>query len=237
VVPGAGWTVRAATLRGLDHAQQGQPSQDAFGVAWSPARGSLLLAIADGLGSLPRSGTLARHAVRIGLDALRGGPTRGQRNVSEAIRHTATDTARYAVERGIDGATTLLLAELYPHPNGVEVHAASVGDGELWVATRTQWRPKLHDAKADRSTRVLTANAQPLLWAGLLRPGMVLLAATDGFAGALGDGDTPLATRLLSRWAGPPSQVEFLNHVSFFDGYSVDDRTVVTVWPDPFGGG
>src|SRR5438067_759195 len=69
--------VRAATLRGRMHAHKGHPAQDAVGVVWNGRRQALFTVAADGLGSLPDSGEVAREAVDRALHRCRTLPPDG----------------------------------------------------------------------------------------------------------------------------------------------------------------
>jgi hypothetical protein len=231
VVPHTGWTVRAASVRGPDHAQCGEDSQDVFGLRWSARRGSLLVALADGLGSLPESGAVARRAVEAGLDALDTGEAAPDTNVYDAVAASRHDVEKYVAQRRLAGATTLLLAELVVGARAPSLHCALVGDCAVWAIDGLGWRTWISRAGGSRATATLSRGYKRERLRGELPHPGVLVIASDGFATALGDGTSVLATELRTRWATPPSPVEFLNQVSFEDEYFVDDRTVVAVWP------
>ncbi len=232
VVPETRWAVRAATVRGPDRAQCGENSQDVFGVRWSRRRGSLLVAVADGLGSMPGSGPVARRAVRVGLTELDHGDRRPEENIAAAFTTAAADLAG----RDVDGDTTLVLAELVPEDAGCRLYCTAIGDSSVWTVNESGWRPWIHSGTMQRATTTLrTPDAHQRL-GGTIPDDAVLVFATDGFGNALGNGHSELAAELYQCWSTPPSPVEFLNQVSFLDQSFVDDRTVVVVWPDPEAG-
>ena len=56
-----GWALRAASLAGVRHRLAGHPGEDAF--AWVRTGAAIVLAVADGVGSVAGSGPAARRAV------------------------------------------------------------------------------------------------------------------------------------------------------------------------------
>ncbi|MBO4208461.1 protein phosphatase 2C domain-containing protein [Micromonospora echinofusca] len=228
-------TVRAATLRGLAHALDGGDGQDAVGARWDRRAGALHLAVADGLGSLPGSATAAMVAVQEALRSMRdsGGQSSGPPFSSLFTRAGQAVAAQATTARGeLHGATTLVVAEVRPAERGAVVRCGGIGDSEAWVLDEHGWWAAHHerDSATENATRQLPRHAQPRLAEVAVRPGSVLLLATDGFAAALGGRRSRLGETLAARWRRPPSPLEFLAQVDFVDDYHTDDRTVVAVW-------
>ncbi|MEW2429764.1 protein phosphatase 2C domain-containing protein [Micromonospora sp. NPDC047644] len=227
--------VRGATLRGATHAGLGTEGQDAVGAAWDGNRTALYLAVADGLGSLPRSGRVAVEAINAALHlCLRRPPgisfvdngTRLFERIAAGMRRSLG-----AEDAPLDGACTLVIAEVLPRFDGADVTVHGIGDSEAWALYNGTWTPLHHErGGADNATRDLPAHVQPRSGSYQLPPGSVLLLGTDGFAGALDTSTSPLARCLAKSWRVRPSWVEFVNHVGFVDEYYADDRSAVAVW-------
>ncbi|GGM27966.1 protein phosphatase 2C domain-containing protein [Dactylosporangium sucinum] len=228
---GTRFAIRAATVRGKEHAYGGEPGQDAVGVVWSASRGALLLVAADGLGSLRDSGAVALTAAELALDhGARLGPGDP---LSEVFRRVSAGLYREIERRGLDGATTLVLAELRPTRDGVLVTTCGVGDSEAWAMQPGKWKALHHERVRDSEniTRHLpkhqpAAGRDPIA----VRRGTVVVVASDGFAGALGGEGSPLTRELDKHWQNPPPAVDFLAQVGFQDDYFNDDRSAVAVW-------
>ncbi|GAA3300440.1 protein phosphatase 2C domain-containing protein [Dactylosporangium vinaceum] len=236
--PAAGLVVRGAVLRGLSHAVDGTVGQDASGALWHQRSGSLYLAVADGVGSLPDSARAAYTAVR---SVLQEAPARpGHVNLAEhapqlfARVGQAVSGSLPGGETGAPtGATTLLLAEIRPVLGGALAVVCGVGDSEAWLLDGDGWRPIHHERDGggeENSTRQLPRHPEPKTYSFEVASGSVVLLATDGFAGAIGTRRSPLARELQHRWTSVPTPLEFVTHVDFVDEYWIDDRTAVAVW-------
>ncbi|MEV0129413.1 protein phosphatase 2C domain-containing protein [Dactylosporangium sp. NPDC050688] len=234
----ANLVVRGAVLRGLSHAVDGSVGQDASGALWHQRSGSLYLAVADGVGSLPDSAQAAFTAVRSALD---GAPRRPEQ--LDLVAHAGPLFERVArdVDAGLrangpgspTGATTLLLAEIHPVAGGAHVVVCGVGDSEAWILDQEGWRPIHHERDGggeENSTRQLPRHPEPKVYRLSAATGSVVLLATDGFAGAIGARRSPLARELRERWTSVPAPLEFVTHIDFVDEYWTDDRTAVAVW-------
>src|SRR4051794_38047104 len=66
------WTVSSGTLTGPHHRRRGEDNQDAVAVWADDEQGFALTVVADGAGSLPRSGEGARLAVKEAVSVVRG---------------------------------------------------------------------------------------------------------------------------------------------------------------------
>jgi serine/threonine protein phosphatase PrpC len=226
--------VRGLTMRGATHASLDTEGQDAVGAAWDENRSALYLAVADGLGSLPRSGPVALHAINAalqlsvnrpaGIDFVDGG-TRLFGSITSGLVRTLGGTDQ------LDGACTLVVAEIVPRFDGADVTVHGVGDSEAWVLYDGQWTPLHHERGAsDNATRALPAQTTPRTQRYHLSPGSVLVLGSDGFTGALDDSGSALGLDLGRLWRSRPSWIDFVNHVSFVDEYWSDDRSAVAVW-------
>lgn len=228
--------VRGVTCRGGMHAAMGEEGQDAVGAAWDPATGTVFVAVADGLGSLPNSGAVAYEAVAAALHLCRtrrDGPpfanvgTRLFEAVAAGMRRS------FGPDAGDDGGTTLVVAEVVPDAQGASVTVHGVGDSEAWLLERGRWRPLHHERDTDSDdnvTRDLPTDPRPRTQHARVGHGSLLLLATDGFATRIeeGDGAQRLADQL--RRAQQPWDLGHLV-AGAGDAYS-DDRGVVAVWVD-----
>jgi hypothetical protein len=221
-----GWEVRGASLCGFSHSEDREPGQDAAGVRWSEGRQSLILVVADGLGSRPDSGAVASCAVSLALDLATEDGSVGPGAHLAAV----ADGLHAFIEREeIKGATTIVLAELSgDNRRGLRLRLAAVGDSEAWILADRTWQVVHHERRGNitealpHSDRMREADIE-------VPPGAVVTLATDGFAHAL-TRRSPLATALVSRWASVPTQLAFANDVAFQDDLYLDDRTVLAVW-------
>lgn len=228
--------VRGVTLRGVTHAGLGTECQDAIGAAWDQQRNALYLGVADGLGSLPRSGLVAVEAIRAALHLCVNRPVEmafadsGPR-LFEAIAAGLVRSLADGSE-GLNGACTLLVAEVVPQFDGAQVTVHGVGDSEAWALFNSSWTPIHHERRsADNATRELPGHVRPQTHQYDLSPGSVLVLGSDGFAGALDETISPLARSLARLWRHrAPGWLDFVNHVSFVDDYWSDDRSAVAVW-------
>jgi hypothetical protein len=234
VRPAVRLNVRGATLRGASHADLNTEGQDAIGAAWDHRRAALYLAVADGLGSLPRSGPVALEAVGAALHLCTTRPDdiafaeNGQR-LFEAIAAGLTRSLGDE-DNELSGACTLIVAEVQPRFDGALVTVHGVGDSEAWALYGGAWTSLHHERGPDNSTRELPTHVRPNTREFDLPPGSVLALGSDGFAGALDSTVSPLAHGLARLWRRPPGWLEFLNQVSFVDDYWSDDRSAVAVW-------
>lgn len=231
-------TVRGATVRGGMHRATETEGQDAAGAGWLKRSGTVFVAVADGLGSLPQSGRMADEAVRAALYL-------GMNRPDDLKFDAAGDRLFGAVVAGLrrsfgegaadGGGTTLVVAEVTADDQGALVTVHGVGDSEAWVHDHRGWRVLHHEADepgldAENMTRDLPTDARPRTGRYRLRPGGLLLLATDGFAGQFREAGPKWAARLADRWRRPPDPLDFVRVVSSVGGELSDDRGVVAVW-------
>jgi serine/threonine protein phosphatase PrpC len=139
----------------------------------------------------------------------------------------ATRLAPWAAEHG--GATTLLAVELMRIDGVTVADLAAIGDSEAWMLIGGEW-VCLYQQRNGDGTYAIPGSTSPTHQRLELPPDSVLVLATDGFAEALGDGGSRLATELAARWASAPPVPEFANLVNFQDQFQLDDRGVIAVW-------
>lgn len=124
------WRVLAASVAGSGHIERDARCQDAHRVAVTAA-GDLVIAVADGAGSAPRSDEGARVAVDAAVDCVVAA-AEGETELQEAAVRAAVAAARDAVHAADprdprDLATTLAVVVAA----GDRVLAAQVGDGAV----------------------------------------------------------------------------------------------------------
>ena len=119
------WRAVGASVAGTGHRARGLGCEDACAVSVSDDGGSVLIAVADGAGSAPRSSEGSTRAVAAAMDALRAGADLC------AVMHAARRSLEPVCEddRMRDLATTLLAVRA--SPSGIET--AQVGDGAVVV--------------------------------------------------------------------------------------------------------
>ncbi|MCX5377981.1 PP2C family serine/threonine-protein phosphatase [Streptomyces sp. NBC_00091] len=249
-------TVRAASVRGDAHRYHAEPRQDSLVVArlgGADPSGLLLLGVADGVGSAPRSHLgsrmVCRDIVRF-LDeyaeelseCLRTGNEKALTSmVSSAVGRVAAELERAAAGAGhqpADWATTLrvVLVPLDPLVRGRVLF--TVGDGGTARLRGGVWE---HDVvgRADDSgaagiidTRTAalpsTRHAEVDLFTAL--PGDLLVLCTDGLSTPL-EGDEEMRRFLGRAWgADAPGLADFLWQLQYRVKSYDDDRTAVCLW-------
>ncbi len=201
-VVGTRLTVRGAALRGLEHAVSRTEGRDAVGATWDGRHAALYLAVADGRGLAGDPPDAARRAVYRVLQLTADG---------------ALDASAEPFHRR-KGATTVMAAIVRPQPKGATVQVLGGGDlhgggCEAWLLTPGGW----HALRPERT------GGYPV------PPGSVVVIGTDGVTGALGQ-NSHLAAELSARWRRPPTPLEFLAQLDFYDGYRTGDRAAAAVW-------
>jgi serine/threonine protein phosphatase PrpC len=248
-------TLRLASVRGYGHRYGPAPRQDDAVAFYHAASGGVVIAVADGVGSAPRSHHGARHAVRVAAREVMNGLDVGKVPYWETIFDKVTESLERMADRmaaAMTGAggpppadaarllgTTLLVALVRPVEGGLQADVAWAGDSGGWVLDeKSTFHPMIRSKTADGVTVVSSAvRALPQRPLGyghnnvLLGPGDVLLLGTDGFGDPLGDG-TGLVGELFARsLVTPPPPLRFAHLVDFSRETFDDDRTLVAVWP------
>lgn len=221
------WAVRAATVAGVRHRLVGTASDDAY--AWRYGADRLVVAIADGVGSVEDAGLAATAAVDAACEA---GAELGPR--WKEVVAAATRAVRVA-----GGATTLVVATV--DASG-RVELARVGDSTAFVLVAGAWQElwvEEEDAGNDDAgtvstlTDALPSTEAPEVTEVRLEPGAALLLMTDGVADPLRDGPTTVAPSLAEALAQPPGPLGLLVLADFSRQGCFDDRTILGVWPAP----
>lgn len=201
----------AGTITGPYHEQRGEENQDAY---WFlRERGFTVLAVADGAGSLPRSGSGAEIAVNTAvnecMDDLLGGES-----FEEAVR-SGIECARTSLTIRDDareiGCTLALVAY---HEDGGWA-AGTIGDSFVVISLDENTHSLVTSPKPTEFSNVThlltTSNVSPTIEHGDGSP-VMFSVASDGFWGA-------------STKAGAPSGVfwnKIVEYVSFKEDFSVD---------------
>ncbi|MER6393108.1 protein phosphatase 2C domain-containing protein [Streptomyces sp. NPDC001523] len=250
-------TVRAASVRGDSHRYHAEPRQDAVVVARlgepDEDTGLLLLGVADGIGSAPRSHLgsqlVCREILRF-LDEYAGELARALRTrdektltavVNSAAGSVAESLVRAATTAGHrpgDYATTLRVL-LVPLDPAVRHRALfTVGDGGAALLRDGTWYLDVVGAAdgegagiIDTRTAALptTRVAETHLFGPAL-PGDVFVLCTDGLSTPLG-GEEEMRGFLRGAWGGPPPGLpDFLWQLQYRVKSYDDDRSAVCLW-------
>lgn len=178
------WSIAAGTRRGPHHRARGEDNQDAWSVGQHPS-GTLVLAVADGAGSLASAGAGARlataAAISSALATLDEFPT-GPRRAVVAATEAAT-AAVLAQPRPHDHGCTLVVAAASAHGWAASV----VGDSFLVVTHDNGTHELVRPAPAGEYvniTKLLTSVEQGQLIASGSEEPVALTAASDGLAHA-----------------------------------------------------
>lgn len=139
---------------------------------------------------------------------------------ADASRRTVVQVLEMAAAGEIDsgflhrhkGSITVTAAVVRPQPKGASVQVLGA-EGEAWLLTPGGW----HVLRAERT------GGYPV------PAGSVVVLGSDGFIGALAH-NTRLTDELALRWRTPPTPLEFLAQLDFFDGYRTGDRAAAAVW-------
>ncbi|WP_412541786.1 protein phosphatase 2C domain-containing protein [Longispora sp. K20-0274] len=230
-----GVEVRAAATRGPSHRYYGEARQDAVGVCPVGDR-YLVVAVADGVGSAPKSdlgaSTAVAEALRFLSDALLEVP-----DVPEAVTGCFASAAEEVRSRDADPAqlsTTMTVAilDLNPTIEGYAFHVAQLGDSPAYTLSGGVFRElfagsgsEVHNA----AVRSLPAHDHPdLVVSGRIAAGEALVLATDGLGNPLGFAE--VAEYLADAWRTPPGPIEFLYQLQFRRKTFDDDRSAVVLW-------
>jgi len=199
-----------ATATGRWHRHALLPCQDSFAVWQDPAGGRVAAALADGLGSCPRSDAGSRAAADAAVAALAAEPA-----WDESVLRSAFAAARAAVQAEADRlgaplhdlATTLQVAAL----DGARLLSGMVGDGAIVAAASGGAAVALAPAESRYANEVVPVTADGWLEALRLdvRPADAAILFSDGLTRLLlsrsRDGWAPYAPffdAFLPRWAG-----------------------------------
>ncbi len=228
--------LRAASVVGVRHRLAGLPSDDSY--AWAHHEGVLVMAVADGVGSVPGASGAAERACRaavaagVAVGVAVGG---GDGDPDGAVR-AAVAAGNQAAAEG-DGATTLVVAALLADGRG---SVGRIGDSYAFIldgdgaATET-FEPPDPD-RTDTTTAALpgevgNAEVRPFELSG----DAILVLATDGVADPWRDGPATVAPALAGALLERPGPAQLLAVADFSRQGCHDDRTIVCVWLAPGG--
>ncbi|HET6873596.1 MAG TPA: protein phosphatase 2C domain-containing protein [Acidimicrobiales bacterium] len=212
---GTRWcTLRAASVVGVRHRLAGAGSDDYF--AWSVGEEALMLAVADGIGSVEGSAAAARRVAEAAVTA--------------GDRRAAIVQANEAAEGG--GTSTLVAAAVFATGR---FELMRVGDSTAFLLSPEgppeELFPGPDPDRADAATPGLPADDPTVEEAaGQLSPGSVLVLATDGVADPWRDGPTTVAPALQAELLARPSPPRLLEVIDFSRLGCHDDRTLTCVW-------
>ena len=249
--------LRAASVRGLSHANYGVVRQDEYAFRVTSDGRHLVAVVADGVSAGRYSDQAAMIVTRRGAELVaQHVEVRGPQAVPwhEVVRDLAAlviDRGRQLVGAGggplsdheIAGelAATALFAvvDLVPGAGGCAVEIMALGDTSAWVLREDRWEPLQQVKNAGRGIASSGTAAIPALPSTLnapvrtsVRPGEALVLVTDGVGDALGSGRGDVPDFLAEVWATPPrGALEFAAHVGFARKSFDDDRTAVVLWP------
>lgn len=247
-------TMRLASVRGYAHRYRGIPRQDAAAVACHPPSDSIVVAVADGVSSAPRSHIGAATACQAAIDMIQRqlSVTRDAVNWAVVLEAAAASlvnrgaqllgTARPALEAVEEQlATTLVAACITPTRQGPVASLVQIGDSGAWLLADRRYHP-VFAPKNSPNADVISSAVTPLprLPQGGVTPatvqmpaGSVLLLGTDGFGDPLGDGSGMVGRLFAEHLSSPPSAAGLAHLLDFSRETFDDDRTLAAVWPRP----
>ena len=232
-----GWcSLAAATIAGVGHRLAGEGNQDCYG--WAVGNGRLVVAIADGLGSVPGSGDAAGAVVAAAVSSAGAAGTSAGEAATAAVRAAAAELR----SRGSgSGASTLAVCVLEP---GGHAAFARIGDSTAFVVegeAEPRWRevfdpPADHEDEMPVVTAALTGGEEgppaDIEEAEVTLDGSeFVVVVTDGIAGPWRDGPTTVAPAMVDGLLGRPSALGLAGLADFSRQGCHDDRTIVAVWP------
>lgn len=250
--------LRAASVRGLSHANYGVVRQDEYAFRITAGGRYLVVAVADGVSSGHHSDQAAMIVTRRGAELVaeyleRHGPDdipwmtvmrelaarvldRGRQLVAIGGGRPASDDE---IAHEIAATALFAVVDLVPGPDGCAVQTVALGDTSALVLRDGGWEPLQPVKNARAAVASSATSAIPALPPALAAPirttvkaGEALVLVSDGVGDALGGGRGPVAEFLAEVWAtAPRTALEFAAQVGFARKSFDDDRTAVAVWP------
>lgn len=255
-----GLSLGAASLRGNRHRLGGVPCEDSFAVASAGGddqRDFLIVAVCDGMGSVPHSAYGARITAQTTVMLLTRLINANPHGFGTQLREEQSDLLRSISEivRGYrrfefgappipksefdvsSAQTTLSLAVLPTDPRSdAEPLVATIGDSPVLVLADASWHPVTGLAEesglwSSATDGVLGATSLAFATPDLTGANALLLC-TDGVGNYLRfqGGPTELGADLASRWQRPVGHLDFLRDLSFEVVSADDDRTAAMIW-------
>jgi serine/threonine protein phosphatase PrpC len=253
----AGFTVRAASLRGDEHRYNCDPRQDSIGL-WAldrpPGLDSgddlLLMCVADGVGNCPLSHLgsseacwLLRQHVEAHIAALTSAKeTEVLRACQRVIDEVAAGLRVLADSHGLaakEVSTTLTAGLVVPvkKRSGVAADALvfRVGDSPGFLLRKSEWIPIASKSSDEDDVYSTGTDALPTrpetcqVETHRLLAGDMLMLCSDGLSGPMNSEN--VLGQLAEWWGGhAPSLPEFYWQMSFRAQTYGDDRSAVCVW-------
>lgn len=252
----AGWSIRAASVRGLAHRQFSEPRQDSYAIRYSPDADRVVMVVCDGVGSAKQS----HEASRLAADSLAAAVLATTPmdetewievfyQASDAIVDLARTYRPDEIDSAADArrlmATTASVVVLDglggPAPwSGV---SASVGDSTAWrVSSSVEavfdiWNQIAALQSDDGEVASTATSSLPLTDAASIKleilevgASELVVVCSDGVSDPFvaGKGQVPLT--LGAQWVTPPTAINFAAHVGYGRRTHTDDRTCVALW-------
>ena len=244
-------TIRLASVRGYSHRYNAAPRQDDAGVAFDPASGAVIFAVADGVSSARQSHLGAAAACHIAVNNAAGQLAAGQGPVdwTQVVNAAAAELTMCAtnlldqdhpeseaVEELL--ATTLVAGCVMPTSRGLEASVIQIGDSGVWILQNGRYRSVL-EQKHHPEAPIISSAVSPLpRIPDRLSPAefrlpldSVLLVGTDGFGDPLGDGDGKVGHLFAEHLRTPPAPRALAHLLDFSRETFDDDRTLLGIWP------
>jgi hypothetical protein len=237
--------VRAASVIGPGHRSEhpAVPRQDAYGLALTPTRSHLVVAVTDGVSSSRRSDLGARvaaaAAVRLLTPRVNGQHDLARLDAGLLFHEVAGEMVGTADARSIavDEISSLLIVAVIPttadRSGWRRVWTAQLGDVSLWLLGPDGWSKSTGTDKsgldANKVRPLPFAVDQVVTQVVDVPHGHVLAVMTDG----LGDVLTNVRgaqEHYGTRWARPPRPSRFVDDLCVDARGQLDDRTAVAVW-------
>ena len=249
--------VQACSIAGRSHTEGSSPSsgQDSYSYRLSDDGGVAVFAIADGLGSRPRS-HVGAHVAAVqacvsfadpSLAHLFDGPP-GRLAPDDAVLSAMNEVGAHVVassaggSAGHDVATTLLVAVLRLRGPRASAFFVRVGDPSALLTERGEFtaRSLVFGAPPDGPANQLSsclpmkdpAAEVEVVRVGELPDGVGVVLVTDGVGNDLA-GSRELRDWFQDRWSAPLDAAGMIDSLRYRRQGSVDDRTALVVLPSP----
>ncbi|MFC8142975.1 protein phosphatase 2C domain-containing protein [Streptomyces paradoxus] len=253
------FVIRAACVRGYAHRYDGIPRQDQISLSAFDGSDAIVIAVADGVSESPQSSIGAALACRYATNWCRNRIESGsssdatawdEESWNDLMRNAAWGLINYAhvnLGEAIDPlrteqllGTTLTVAIVTPTVDGnADVNAIQAGDSDIWILRDRRYDAitphALMETSADHisSTAViglprLAEDMRPSH--AVLCPDEVLLAGSDGFGSALGEGTGLIGDLFSSELSTVPNQLKMAHMLDFSRDLFDDDRSLIAVW-------
>lgn len=238
--------LRAASVRGVSHREDGEPRQDAFALAHNrrPEDG-LVAVVCDGVGQYAASyraaDLAARQIAELGSDGLDWATV--FRTVNQSLLDELKVLRAATDDESAGLATTAVAVRITPAGQAWNVSLAWAGDSTAWLLDgHGEWSclTRVVDGQDDDEFSSTAVQALPSGAGAVeteefsLTAGAVFLVS-DGIGNPLvGSGEVRQA--LATWWADAPDPYLFASQVDFARRGHTDDRTAVGIWLGEVGG-